>query len=177
MAKKIKTGFVKLLSKILQVLGITSLFSAFGCIEPVMYGSPMVCMYGVPGNFFTVDGTITDAQNNPIQGIKVNAKRVNSEQSDDEDGLHNSADVFTNENGAYHLAWNDYDPNSFQFIISAEDIDGAENGSYDNKTINVSFSNSNLTGHTGFGNGEYEISNKNIQLDDKQTTPPESSEN
>ena len=179
MAKKIKTGFIKILSKILQVLGITSLFSAFGCIGPSMYGSPVVCMYGVPGNFFTVDGKITDAQNNPIEGIKIEAKRAPSAQGSEDDNSHyyNCEPVFTNENGAYHLFWNDYDSNSLQFVICAEDIDGAENGSYENKTIEVSFLNDNYTGRTDFGNKEYEMRNKNIQLDDKQTTQPESSEN
>ena len=142
-----------------------------------MYGPPMVCMYGVPGNFFTVDGTVTDSQNNPIKGIKVKAERANSAQNEDVDDLHNSEAVFTDENGVYHLSWNDYDSNSFQFIISAEDVDGEANGSYDNKTINVSFSNSNLTGHTDFGNGEYDIKNNNIQLNEKSTTQPQSPEN
>lgn len=34
-------------------------------------------MYGVPGNFFTLEGTVTDEDGNAINGIEIKYKKEN----------------------------------------------------------------------------------------------------
>lgn len=164
MINKVNSFIKRVFFKLLQVLGITSLFASFGCL-PAMYGIP-VAMYGVPGNFFTLDGKVKNSSNQPIQGIRV---RVKSSGQDSEDEEEYFDVVQTDENGSYHLYWNCMDSSQLDFVISAEDIDGDTNGAYDNKTMNVEFTNTEYTETSGFGNKIYEMNDKNISLDDKNS--------
>ena len=160
MGKKIKLFSKRIIIRLFQFLGISSLLTAFGCGSRgpfiAMYGVEPVDMYGTPSNYFILDGTVTDSNGDPIQGIKITAK-----------GKHEDApsDVFTsnfsNEKGYYRLRWNDSNRNDMSFYITAEDVDGEENGSFNDTTITIDFSKTPKTKN-------YTITGKNIKLDEKK---------
>lgn len=174
MAKRIKLFTKRCIAKLFQVLGISSLFTAFGCtlinnhLGPVvMYGAP--AMYGVPGNFFTLEGTVTDEAGNAINGIEVNIK--SKENQTENPGATEYPQIEdqtqTDENGKFALYWNDMDKDNFEFILEIKDIDGELNGSFTDKTDSITFTQNEITGKTDFGNTKYKKSNKEIKLSKK----------
>ena len=172
MAKKIKKGFRKALSGLLTVLGITSIITACSGTEdgPVMYGPPAP-EYGVPGNIYVVEGTVTGAENKPVEGIQVGV--VNKDYSAE----YSSPDSYyrvsetTDENGNYKLEWW-ANRDDIEFKIEAVDIDGEENGSYSDKTVEVKFTDENRTGTSMNGPYEdvnYKIENNDISLESSES--------
>ena len=185
MGKILKSSFKKLIAKLFQILGISSLITSFGgcSLMPdrngaVRYGA---VMYGVPGNFFTLEGTITDEDGNAIKGIELNAKAKADvpgnadEKDDDEDTERKEFYVYCNpettgEDGFFSLYWNDYDNDNLDFTIYIKDIDGEENGLFNDTTYDVTFNKSNSTGKSNFGNGIYKITGKTIKLTKQSDT-------
>ena len=173
MKETIKSRFKIFGFKLLKVLGITSLFTSFGIfISCPMYGPP-VAMYGAPVpeygapiydtpisisneslSYFTLDCTVTDANNNPIKGISVKLM----------DDMH----VTTDENGKFHFYWSSYDSAPVYFTLSLEDVDGEENGSYENRTMYVKYSSNDYIGKTAAGDKIYEMKGKTISLSPKE---------
>lgn len=174
MGKIIKSSFKKIITKFFQVLGISSILTSFGsCIE-IAYGSPdSPVMYGVPGNFFTLEGTITDEDGNAIKGIELSAKaKADVPGYVDANGEHkefyvHSRKELTGEDGFFSLYWNDYDDNNLDFTIYIKDIDGEENGLFNDITEDVSFDKNNFTDKSNFGNEKYKITGKTIKLTKK----------
>ena len=80
MGKIIKSSFKKIITKVLQVLGISSLITSFSSCSP-----EYPVMYGVPGNFFTLEGTVTDEDGNAIKGIELSAKAKADVPGNEED--------------------------------------------------------------------------------------------
>ena len=77
MGKIIKSSFKKIIAKLFQILGISSLLVSFGACNHRIIKEEVIegpVMYGVPGNFFTLEGTITDEDGNAIKGISLSAK-------------------------------------------------------------------------------------------------------
>ena len=143
MAKKIKLFSKRIIARLFQILGISSLLTAFGCTDPyvVMYGSP-VDMYGTPSNYFTLDGKIVDDEQNPIKNIKVSVTT-----DDEEKNKYKYSEIFaySDESGYFIIQWNDYRSSDMDFIINLEDIDGADNGSFNNKTLNANYKKDDMT--------------------------------
>ena len=171
MGKIIKSSFKKIITKILQVLGISSILTSFGsCIE-IAYGSPdYPVMYGVPGNFFTLEGTITDENGNAIKGIELSVKaKADVPGNEEDDGeqkqfyVHSNV-ITTDADGHFALNWNDYDNDNLDFTIYIKDIDGEQNGLFNDITEDVSFNKNNSIGKSDFGNGKYKITGKTIKL-------------
>lgn len=169
MGKIIKSSFKKLVAKLFQILGISSLMTAFGCGNAFVaaYGSKtveQVDMYGTPSNFFILDGTVTDSNGEPIKGIKITAKG-NHEDAPSEDFTF----TYSDEEGNYSIKWRDSNRSEMNFIVTAEDVDGAENGSFDDKAINVDFSETKKNKEDTWTT-KYKITGKNITLDEKSDT-------
>ena len=176
MGKIIKSSFKKIITKVFQVLGISSLITSFSSCSP-----EYPVMYGVPGNFFTLEGTVTDEDGNAIKGIELNAKAKADvpgnadEKDDDEDTERKEFYVYCNpettgEDGSFSLYWNDYDNDNLDFTIYIKDIDGEENGLFNDTTYDVTFNKSNSTGKSNFGNGIYKITGKTIKLTKQSDT-------
>ena len=169
MGKIIKSSFKKIITKVFQVLGISSLITSFSSCSP-----EYPVMYGVPGNFFTLEGTVTDEDGNAIKGIELSAKAKADVPGNEEDNGEQkqfyvfSENEITGDDGSFSLYWNDYDYDNLDFTIYIKDIDGEENGLFNDITEDVSFNKSNSTGDkTPFGNGEYKITGKTIKLTKK----------
>ena len=166
MGKIIKSSFKKLIAKLFQILGISSLMTAFGCGNipmTVAYGTAPVDMYGTPPNYstrneYTITGSIIDKNSKPIQGIKVSVKT-------DEEAESSLDDFYSDTNGYYFLRWWDSINNDTRFQIIVEDEDGEENGSFDNKTFYIEFTDDNK-----IYDRKYNIAGINIILDEKSDT-------
>lgn len=105
----------KLSYKILTALGIGMLTSC--------YGMP------IAGEFTFIEGDVTGIDEKPVEGIKVTLE-VNKKK------LYG----FTDENGHYYIEVLLGSEDDIPAIITFEDIDGEENGSYEikEKTITLS---------------------------------------
>ena len=179
MGKIIKSSFKKIITKLFQILGISSLFVSFGACNHMIRGDVTYgpVMYGVPGNFFTLEGTITDEDGNTIKGISLSAKAKADVpgNEDEEEGEHKKFYVhsrieLSGEDGSFSLKWDDYDENNLDFTIYIKDIDGEENGLFNDTTYDVTFNQSNSIGESDFGNGEYKITGKTIKLTKQSDT-------
>jgi len=109
----------RLLRMIYRGLGITALVSACGWPEDRMpapeYGIPPAPMYGPPPPF-TIQGTVlSEGTEAPIPGIKVSVKNQS---------------VLTDKNGIFIIPvpWSD------EYTFTFEDIDGAQNGFFKQKS-------------------------------------------
>lgn len=163
MGKIIKSSFKKLVAKLFQILGISSLMTAFGCGNipmTVAYGTVPVDMYGTPPNYatsniYTLTGSIVDKNSKPIRGIKISVK------ADDKDDYSLESN-YSDSNGYYSLTWRDLIDNDTNFQILVEDEDGEENGLFANQTFNIEFTEDNKT-----DDRRYNIAGKNITLDEE----------
>lgn len=168
MGRVIKSSIKRIIAKLFQILGISSLLTAFGCGNSnryiAMYGVEPVDMYGTPSNFFTLDGTVTDSNGEAIKGIKITAKG-NHEDAPSE----KFTSGYSNDEGHYSIRWNDYNRDDFSFIITAEDVDGEENGSFNDKTIIVDFSETKKDNEDTWTT-KYRMTGKDITLDEKSDT-------
>ena len=185
MAKKIKRGFVRIISGLIKVLGISSLMTAFGCSYEFgdMYGMPPAPEYGVPTNVYVLEGTVTGAGGVPVQGIRVGVKKSADDEREyseydfkayssyeDEEGYeHRDVSEYfdyteTDADGKFRIEWDLFPDSNRKFLLYAEDIDGEENGSYSEKSMDIQFAESDRT-KDGSWVDTYEIKNKNISLD------------
>ena len=141
MGKKIKLFSKRFITRLFQILGISSLLTAFGCGDhfgAVMYGPEPVDMYGTPTNYYILEGNIVDEENKPIEGIKV------SVQANETDTYDKNELSFSEENGSFYLKWSRFPSDNMDFTINLEDIDGEENGSFNNRTLNVEYKNDDM---------------------------------
>ena len=168
MAEKLKLFSKKFFARLLQLLGITPLLTAFGCAKP-MYGvirSPAVCMYGVPGNFFTLEGTVVDEDEKPVPGIQL---KVKTDDEEEKSSVHPYEQSFYSDaDGKYALTWNDYDSGNLKFVIDAQDIDGEENGAFTDKSFDVEFTDKPYD-KTNFGNRKYKKDGFTLKLSKKES--------
>ena len=89
-------------------------------------------------------------------------------ESDEDEGNYALDINKTDVDGKYSLFWNCYDKNDMEFVITAKDVDGEENGSYTDKSFDVKFTSEQFKDRTKFGNGNYKMNGKNIFLDAKE---------
>ncbi|HIZ85235.1 MAG TPA: radical SAM-associated putative lipoprotein [Candidatus Coprenecus stercoravium] len=112
----------KFLKLLLVFLGIR----AFASCDSL---PPAKVEYGVPYASYEIKGRVTDADGNPIKGIKVD---MLSEYDVDSAGnitlypFYSEEDVLTDESGRFHVRNGDFPSDSLS--VGFSDIDGAENG-------------------------------------------------
>lgn len=170
MAKKIKRGFGRMIVGLIKVLGLSSILAACGGTEdePPMYG--MYPEYGMPANIFVLEGTVTGENAAPVKGIKVGILDPYDHVDDANFSDYYFVSANTDENGNYKLEWTTY--NVKEFKLALEDVDGAENGSYLDKTVNVQFTDAHRTGVTQNGPYEdvnYKMQNNNVSLESSES--------
>ena len=135
MGKKIKLFSKRIIIRLFQLLGISSLLTAFGCGNTFLlaYGTVVpepVEEYGVPANYFTLEGKVEDEEHNPIKGIRIDVQTHINEYNEEQSTI---GFGYSNEYGYYIINWHTFDTYDLNYIITAEDVDGEENGSYNNK--------------------------------------------
>lgn len=148
-----------LLTSLLSLLG-------YGCSESSMdmYGTPVICEYGVPHADYIVKGFVTDEAGKPVEGIKTSLKHVHEAN----ETVYVSAidSVQTNASGNYQLQYMGMRNPTLKLIV--EDIDGdANGGKFQNDTLDVDFEKAVQTKKgDGWYNGAFQIS-QNIKLKKK----------
>ena len=134
-------NFIKISSKIcgalLAVLGFSAL--ATSCMK---YGMPE---YGCPTADYFIDGkVVSEETNEPIENLKV--RFLMNERASDS--------VFTNENGEFNIS-HLKDITTFGYSLDIQDIDGEDNGSFNDTTINVTVNHNEFQGGSGWYDGKY----------------------
>lgn len=165
--EKIHWTFKKILSLILGALGIGTLTSCYGMPIYASY-------YGMPPNLtgynFELTGNVKGDLNDDgikeenIQNIKVTIKQkdnTNNNSNSDYNDLLKYIEKHTLDDGSYYLFWNTETPD-LEYEITFTDIDGEENGSFENKTIPVTFTDDDLFDSTTY------YKTIDIELDKKQ---------
>lgn len=127
--------------------------------------------YGVPNADYTIKGTVVDkADAKPIKGIRIGFSRVYPEPMPMYGVMPQpyrsiKADT-TDIQGAYKLSDN-FSVGEIQdniLPVYVQDIDGAENGAFNDTILNVDFENVKKTGKTiNWYEGEYSV-DVNIEL-------------
>lgn len=151
-------GINLVLATLLTLLGFSK------CTEPMVE-------YGVPNADYTVKGIVVDkSDKKPIKGIRIGFSRVYPEPVlmygvMPQPYRSIKADT-TDINGAYKLSDNfsvgEIEDNILTVYV--QDIDGAENGAFNDTILNVDFENAKKTGKsTNWYEGEYSL-DVNIQL-------------
>ena len=164
MAKKIKKGFLRVLSGLLTVLGVSSVITACGEESVDMYGMPPAPEYGVPTNVYVLEGTVTGTDGTPIKGIGVGVVNPNYDPNYTSPDYYYCDTTATDKDGNYKLEWR---WSGTTFYIYAVDIDGEKNGSYSDKLVQVEFTSDDFTGistNSYYEDKNYKITNKNISL-------------
>ena len=128
---KIKTTAKKVLFKILSYLGIPAFFSFLGCNLFNQPGS-YVCEYGMPTNYFNFDGVVLgdidgDGIEEKIPDIQITVKDSEISEKTNQDGQF-----------SFRIIDNDY-TNQFVYEVTFSDVDGEENGSFEDKSVTVTF--------------------------------------
>lgn len=77
--------------------------------------------------FNSAEGYVVDSDLNPIENIRISSADV-------------SEHTFTDKDGHFRLQFNDF---RHERTITAKDVDGAENGEFENKSVRVTASNYN----------------------------------
>ncbi|MCQ2143487.1 MAG: radical SAM-associated putative lipoprotein [Bacteroidales bacterium] len=126
MKAKVNSILAVIGSWILSILGI-------GCSS-----TSCAVMYGCPHTDFVLKGVVTDAESNPIQGIKVTLQ----EQYKDNEIQPVMETAYTDENGtasahdSYSMIFGNTE--DIVYTIRLEDVDGPENGGeFKSKTISA----------------------------------------
>jgi len=139
-------------SKLLKFLMVALGFGAYtSCDGPDMYGCPMPAPeYGCPYAEYNFDVDIVDSENDaPIEGIRVSVvQRYITNELNNVDTL---ATGLTSAEGKVRLQYGSFPTNQHELV--ADDIDGAENGSYDSASVVVTTNSDDYTDGEGWYNG------------------------
>lgn len=136
----------KLIWLILSLLG----FSTAACND----NSDLPCEYGTPHVNFSVKGKVQNKAGEPIPGIEVSAPSQYA--------------THTNEEGVFVYNWDEWPPQQFPYETTIEfrDTDGAENGSYADQQLTVTFKEEDQTaGASGWSEGSYALSDIEVTLE------------
>lgn len=161
--KSLTRGINTLLAALLTLLGFSNCSS-----EPLVE-------YGVPNADYTIKGTVVDKTNaKPVKGIRIGFSPGFSEPIlmygvMPQPYRSIKADT-TDMSGAYKLSDN-FSAGEIQdniVPVYVQDIDGAENGLYNDTILNVDFENANHTGKKrNWYDGEFSV-DVNIKLTPKK---------
>ena len=125
MKTKIHNIWYSLLGGILALLGFQ------GCKEILGIGR---CEYGQPHANYKLLGDVKDQAGKPVKGIRV----VFAPRGlDDETPEYHNDTLYTNAAGHFELEYTKYNWPGHQneFVLVAEDVDGAENGFFESQTL------------------------------------------
>ena len=151
--KKITWTWKKIVTLICGALGIGTLVSCYGVVNPTE-------------EIFSLSGTIVDEADNPIKGIKVSAGEPHTQGEDEESHDFDCyKTTYSNDDGTYSLSWSSY--GLYSVNVYVEDIDGEENGSFNNKLFEIDYSNVEGKGVNNTNTIRYEIKDKKLQLTKK----------
>ena len=123
-----KTWTKSLIGSLLTLLGFHSC-NPFAIIDqPDMYGpAPIdypVCEYGVPSANYVFQGEAVNEENAPVQGIRIVVAPNGLENNYENDTLYTDAQGKASRQLTYN--W----PGTDALQVKFEDVDGPENGSY-----------------------------------------------
>lgn len=104
---------------------------------------PLALEYGCPMATYHVKGTVTNDKGQPIPGIGV--VRWDMGTPSEEDDVYGDT---TDAEGRYDII-SEYTPPGMYLKIDFRDIDGSENGSYNDTIVRVSTADVHLTGGDG----------------------------
>lgn len=135
----------KLIWLILSLLG----FSTAACND----NSDLPCEYGTPHVNFSVKGKVQNKAGEPIPGIEVSTS--------------SQYVTHTNEEGVFVYNWDEWvAPLPYEATIKFRDTDGAENGSYADQQLTVTFEEKDQTaGPSGWSEGSYALSDIEVTLE------------
>ena len=120
MKTKLSNAAQWILTAIISLLGFS------GCSKE----EPMVCMYGTPTADYKAEGSVTDEEGNPIEGIKVKVELRGYYNNPSE-----TKSVYSGGDGQFITP--QY-RNQEIISLTAIDIDGGNNGGeFEDKTINL----------------------------------------
>ena len=150
-----------LLASLLTMLGFEA------CIGDGLdeYGAPPV-EYGTPHAHYVVRGAVTDAEGQPVEGIKASVRAVYDKglAYDGQPTSYGLDSALTDRGGAFQVEFTDHLPNpSLKLVL--EDVDGAANGGeFENDTVALSdMALRQLEKGQGWYEGTYELS-KTVKL-------------
>ncbi len=139
----------RLIYAILSLLGLTT-----ACSKDDKGG--VDCMYGTPIATFSVKGNVTDTDGRPIKGIRVK--------------IGGDINTLTDEQGNFgfdkiHVM--SFNSDSFNGQLEFQDIDGEENGSFEDKKIEVIFIRNEDAKQEAWYSGDYMAKDTNVILQTK----------
>ena len=150
MKQKLSSFYSRLLSACLVLLG----FNACGN-QPDEYGVLPV-EYGIPSAKYNIQGKVvsSDAAKKPIEDIRVVViQTVDKASFGYVDNPYLGYDtIYTNSDGRFKYEQVDFPGNRFE--IKFQDIDGEENGLFEDKEQIIEFDYSDLKGGSGWYAGE-----------------------
>lgn len=150
-----------LLMTLMGVLGLSACHSSKEATQPPIPDEPKVdnpqprdekiLMYGVPTMNFTVKGKVVNEAGEPVKGMQVILLNRNIDITPEDmhednpyvrDYLRHSADT-TDAEGLFRVQTTDTPTQKEMMIV--RDIDGEENGAYEDQMFDVSFDNAKET--------------------------------
>ena len=162
-----------LLVSVMGALGFTSCHSQKKLAEPKVEEEPapveererdrgeMRLMYGVPTMNYMIRGQVKDAEGRPVRDIRVNMLERNMEAS--ADGIEgdpemvqqwlDGTEVRTDDEGRFEIQ-NSGTPQE-EVRLMFRDVDGHENGDYQNQLIGLSVKPENVSGAEGWNRGTF----------------------
>jgi putative lipoprotein (rSAM/lipoprotein system) len=173
--KKIKHSFFKSFNAVLVAL--MGVFGFSGCEGKLMYGTPTP-EYGTPYSKFIIKGAvINDADKEPIEGIQVKIIGTFTGADNEEHTVYLKPKKLTDEDGSFELRTHSLGEFLASDILSASihfsDIDGVENGLFENKAIELNPEDFEQTRPPG---GNWFMGEFTKNLDTVQLTPKEEEE-
>ena len=138
-------------------------FLGYGCSseEPNGRDDDML-MYGMPTTEYQVKGSVTDEKGKAIPGIQVKCQDTFYEPN-----IFNRDSVKTDANGKYNLTFDIVEATLKHTRLVVQDVDGAENGEFENDTINLNGAEAKkIKDGEGWFNGAYEV-NVDVKLKKK----------
>ena len=167
MKLKLFSFYSRLLSACLVLLGfgacITSCKTEYGVPFPDPDPPIIAPEYGVPYATYRIKGKVvsSNAVNNPIEDIRVVAVR------DEADNPYLRGDtVYTDSKGEFEVKKEDFPFDKYK--VKFQDIDGEENGLFEDKEQFIEFKDSDYKGGDGWNRGEAQKDMGNVELKPKK---------
>jgi len=156
MKQKLSSFYSRLLANCLVLLGFGACIT--GCRTE--YGTPSV-EYGVPSARYNVQGKVVSAEGEkaPVKDIRV----VMIEDVNEADNPYLRGDTtYTDSAGEFEIRKQDFP--HYRFKVKFQDIDGEENGLFDDKEQIIEFKSSDFKGGDGWYKGEAQKDMYNVEL-------------
>lgn len=156
---KLFSIYSKLISLCLILLGFNS------CSDDDNGGGDPVVEYGVPSAKYKVKGQVVSSEETkkPIKNIRI----VMIEDLEEGREYYNEGDTtFTDAEGRFEINRHNYP--YYKYLIKLEDVDGDENGSFENNTQKIEFKSSDFKDGGSWYKGQAEKDMKTIEMTPKQ---------